>query len=273
MTGFFKLSGSGNDFLALAEPDGEPTAERVRAWCRRGVSLGADGLFTLRRSGERTVAMIHYNADGTRAELCLNGTRCAARLAFELGWADAEATVETDSGPIAARALSGSRVALAVPPPASPPRRTTLGAEGRDWDGWHVVVGVPHFVLLWPQPLAEVPIATLGPALRNHPELAPAGANVDFARFPAPGRMEIRTFERGVEAETLACGTGALAAAAAGRAAGIAELPLEVLTRGGLPLAVLPRPGGWELAGDARVIARGALLPDAEAASAPPAWR
>lgn len=276
MTRFFQLSGSGNDFLALAEPSDEPTAEQVRAWCRRGVSLGADGVFTLHRNEAAAdkaagAVMIHYNADGSRAELCLNGTRCAARLAFELGWAQREVTVETDSGPMVARALSGARVALAVPPPAAPPRRITLSTEGRDWDGWRVVVGVPHLVLLWPEPLAAAPVASLGARLRHHPDLAPAGANVDFVRFPAAGRMEIRTYERGVEAETLACGTGTLAAAAAGLAAGVTELPLEVVTRGGLPLGVGGTPDRWELAGDARLLARGELFRDAEVSPSPPA--
>ena len=77
MTEFFRLSGSGNDFLALVEPRREPTAGEIRAWCRRGLSLGADGLFVLRRSGGGA-RMDHFNADGGRADLCINGTRCAA---------------------------------------------------------------------------------------------------------------------------------------------------------------------------------------------------
>ena len=86
MTEFYKVSGSGNDFIALIAPPAAPTPDEIRAWCRRGVSLGADGLFTLRRDGADAV-MDYWNADGTAAGLCLNGTRCAARLAFELGWA------------------------------------------------------------------------------------------------------------------------------------------------------------------------------------------
>ncbi|HEV7786777.1 MAG TPA: diaminopimelate epimerase, partial [Thermoanaerobaculia bacterium] len=92
MTRFYKLSGSGNDFLALAEPWETPSAERIRAWCRRGVSIGADGLFVLRRAGGGETGgagatMDYFNADGLAADLCLNGTRCAAQLAFHLGWA------------------------------------------------------------------------------------------------------------------------------------------------------------------------------------------
>ncbi|MGH9362132.1 MAG: hypothetical protein ACRD2T_09460, partial [Thermoanaerobaculia bacterium] len=142
--------------------------------------------------------------------------------------------------------------------------------------------GVPHFVLLRPEGLAEAPVARLGPALRRHAAFAPDGTNVNFVRFPASGakrRMEIRTWERGVEAETLSCGTGVLAGAAAGLALGAIELPLAVLTAGGFTLEVdaTPRaepfaPGArWTLTGDARLLARGELLPEAEEGPGGPA--
>jgi diaminopimelate epimerase len=276
MTAFFKLSGSGNDFLALAEPASDPSPEQVRAWCRRGVSEGADGVFVLRRSGAGVVAMSYHNADGTTADLCLNGTRCAARLAFTLGWARDAVTVATGCGPLAARALGDDRIEIEVPPADAPPERLELAAEGRRWVGWRVVVGVPHLVVPWPEGLAAAPVATAGRALRQHPDLAPAGANVDFVRFPDPRRLEIRTYERGVEAETLACGTGVLAAAAVGLARGDARLPLTAITAGGFELTVDGDPASavhrWSLAGDARLVTRGELLPAAEAAPAPPVW-
>lgn len=261
---FYRVSGSGNDFIALPEPAEEPAAAAVRAWCRRGVSLGADGLFTLRRAGPGRVTMRYRNADGGEAGLCLNGTRCAARLAFELGWAGDLVTVETGVGPLAARRLDGTRVAVAAPPPTAPPEVLALDAEGRSWRAWQLTVGVPHLVLLWPEDLETAPVESLGRALRHHPALAPDGANIDFIGFPAPGSMAIRTYERGVEAETLACGTGVLAAAAVALATGAAELPLTAATRGGFPLAVTgPDPERWELAGDARLLAHGRILPEA----------
>jgi len=94
MRHFFRLSGGGNDFLALVEPIDEPTPDQVRAWCHRGLSLGADGLFLLHRSPDGA-RMRHFNADGSLAELCLNGTRCAVRLARHLGWTDNEIVIET----------------------------------------------------------------------------------------------------------------------------------------------------------------------------------
>ena len=275
MTPYFKVSGSGNDFLALAEPPAEPSAGEIRAWCRRGVSLGADGLFVLRRRGAAAVAMDYFNADGLPADLCLNGTRCAVRLALHLGWGADRVTIETPAGAFAGRAAGEERIAVELPGPPAAPRELEVEAAGGRRHGWAVRVGVPHFVLVLPDGLADAPVATLGPALRHHPAFAPAGTNVNFVHFPAAGgrrRMEIRTYERGVEAETLSCGTGVLAGAAAGLALGAVELPLTVLTAGGFPLEVDARDGRWTLTGDARLLARGELLPEAGRVPPPPAW-
>ncbi len=285
MTRFYKLSGAGNDFLALVEPAAEPAGEEIRAWCRRGVSLGADGLFVLRRSagepgaggaigaGGGDLAMDYWNADGLPADLCLNGTRCAAQLAFHLGWADGEATVATPAGSFRARRLDPGRIELQVPAPGlaedAAPREMSFEVDGERVAGWFLTVGVPHLVIPWPNGLEQAPVVRLGRPLRRAPELGAAGANVNFVHFPTAGRMEIRTFERGVEDETLACGTGVLAGAAVGIHLGQAGLPLSALTQGGFELAVGPRAGGWTFAGDARVVAEGEL--HAAAVGGPPA--
>ncbi len=271
MTEFFRLSGGGNDFLALVEPPRQPAAGEIRAWCRRGLSLGADGLFVLRRSavGAR---MDHFNADGGPAELCINGTRCAARLALELDWAAGELVIETAAGPVPARQAGGHEIALTLPAPAEPVE-AVLELADEAVAGWRVEAGVPHFVTVWPRPLGEAPVAELGPPLRRHPALGTAGANVDFVRYPARDRLEIRTFERGVEAETLACGTGVLAAAAVGLASGRLATPLRALTAGGFELAVdTAGAGRLSLAGDARLLAAGRLRDEAAALPAPPSW-
>lgn len=263
MTGFYKLSGSGNDFLALTEPPEPPAAPTIRAWCRRRVSLGADGLFVLRRQGD-AVSMEYWNADGFPADLCLNGTRCAAQLAFHLGWADGETVVRTAAGEIAARRLDERRVALEVPVAPGEPERRSVEAQGTTWTGFFVTVGVPHFVvpLASGDELAGLPVERLGRTLRFAPVFGPNGANVDFVWYLAPDRLAIRTYERGVEGETLSCGTGVLAAAVVGVALGRCRLPVKVETQSGFALEVAGggQAGRWTLAGDARLVAQGELL-------------
>ena len=273
MTRFYKLSGSGNDFLALAEPWENPSAERIRAWCRRGVSIGADGLFVLRRA-EAGATMDYFNADGLPADLCLNGTRCAAQLAFHLGWAESRVRLRTGAGDVAARRLDDSRTAVGFPAPPEPPQPLSVDIGGLAHTGWRIVVGVPHFVLLWPEGLETAPVRELGARIRRHTAFGEPGTNVNFVRFPAVDRMEIRTFERGVEDETLSCGTGCLAGAAVGLTLGKARLPLTVETQGGFELMVEgdPEAGSWFLSGDARVVAEGEILAGAAVQPEPPAW-
>lgn len=274
-TEFFKVSGSGNDFLALAEPPEVGTApdpETIRAWCRRGVSVGADGLFVLRRS-PGGVAMDYFNADGHPADLCLNGTRCAAQLAFHLGWADSTVAIHTGAGTVAARRVDAARVTLELPAPGTP-LALVLEVDGIQCAGYGVRVGVPHYVLPWPESLDRAPVDTLGRRIRHDPAFE-EGTNVNFVRFPDGHRMEIRTFERGVEAETLSCGSGILAGAAVGLHLGRSALPLRVSVQGGFELEVdSAGPAGetWLLSGDARVIARGTLLAEAAVSPPPPAW-
>lgn len=262
---FWKLSGGGNDFLALVEPAAAPAAEEIRGWCRRGISLGADGLFVLRRREAGRVGMEYWNSDGLPADLCLNGTRCAAQLATHLGWDDERGgvVIETAAGPIAGRRVDPQRTALEVPIPQTVKEVTVDGPEGL-CRGFHVLAGVPHFVLPWPETageLAEAPVESWGRPLRHHPAFGAPGANVNFVRFTAPDRMAVRTYERGVEAETLCCGTGVIASAAAGLAAGESKLPLTTWTQGGFELTVeRAGEGYWLLSGDARIVARGEIL-------------
>jgi diaminopimelate epimerase len=277
MIPFFKLSGCGNDFIALVEPEAPPQASDIRAWCRRGLSLGADGVFTLRRTRPDTVEMRYWNSDGGAAALCLNGTRCAAQLAFHLAWARDRVTVSTGAGELAARRLEDGAVAVAAPL-CAPPIETTLVTAAGAFRGWLASVGVPHFVCFREEPVDSVPIDDWSPALRRHRDLGAEGANVDFVEMRGRHDLALRSFERGIEGETLACGTGVLATAASALAAGLGELPLRALTRGGFTLEVLGAAAGrrierWELAGDARLIAEGSLLAGAAPSSAPKASR
>jgi diaminopimelate epimerase len=275
----YKVSGAGNDFLVLIEPERDPTAAEVVAWCARGFAFGADGVFVLRRNGPDAVRIDHWNSDGGRVEQCLNGTRCAARLAFELGWAAETVTIATGAGPVTGRrAARPGTATIEVAPPQEGPRAMTLAVGSRKLAGSYARVGVPHFVIFTERSLGKTPVTSLGRAIRHHPDFGPGGTNVDWVRFPDLHRMEIRSYERGVEGETLACGTGVLAAVAAGVALGRAALPVTALVLGGFELEVggdasAGRVTRFTLTGDARVVARLDLAPDAWLpAPAPARW-
>ena len=283
MTELFRTSGAGNDFLALVEPAAPPAPEAIRAWCARGVSLGADGVFTIRRVGERgdagaaaAIDLVYWNADGGEAALCVNATRCAAQLAFHRGWAESTVTVNTGAGPFAARQVSASEIALEMAPPTDEPRAVSFTDQ---LDGWAMTVGVPHAVVDWKDDLASCPVRDLGPAIRRHETFGDAGANINFVRFPSEHELEIRTFERGVEGETLACGSGVLAAVAVGVWTGKLVLPVRARTKGGFILTVDGEIAAdsrhiarWTMAGDARVLARVETFPAAEQLLPAPLW-
>lgn len=262
-TPFFLVSGAGNDFIALLDRP-IPPVETVKTWCRRGVSVGADGLFTLRRVTDGRYVLDYANADGAQADLCLNAARCAARLAFDQEPSASSVQIETAAGTLTAIPLDETRTAVLVPVPR-PGSPMTLHTSSRAFPGRWVDVGVPHFVLWWQDDLDEAPVATLGPILRAHPDLGAEGANVHFVDLDRPGHFRIRSFERGVEAETLACGTGVVAAAACAIAEGNLLLPLVAATRSGCELHLAsepPEPDGaarWRLSGDARIVASGRI--------------
>ncbi len=262
-TPFFFVTGAGNDFIALLDRP-IPPLETVKAWCRRGVSVGADGLFSLRRVTDGRYALDYANADGAQADLCLNAARCAARLAFDQEPSALSVHIETAAGTLTAEPLDETRTAVLVPAPG-PGRPTTLHTNSRTYPGRRIDVGVPHFVLWWQGGLDEAPVGSLGPILRAHPDLGRQGANVHFVGLDPPGGFRIRSFERGVEAETLACGTGVVAAAACAIAEGRLSLPLVAATRSGFKLHLEegpPAPAGeerWRLSGDARIVASGRI--------------
>jgi len=283
MTELFRTSGAGNDFLALVEPAAAPAPEAIRAWCARGVSLGADGVFTIRRSGGRrdanaatAIDLVYWNADGGEAALCVNATRCAAQLAFHHGWAKNGVTVHTGAGPFSARQVSPDEIELEMAPPTDEPRAVSFSDE---LDGWVMTVGVPHAVVDWNDDLASCPVRDLGPSIRRHALFGEAGANANFIRYRSEHELDIRTFERGVEAETLACGSGVLAAVAVGVWTGKLELPVHARTKGGFVLTVDgeiaadgKRIARWTMAGDARVLARVDTFAAAEQPLPSPLW-
>ena len=269
---FTKMSGAGNDFVVLDSETWESVSQDRAAWvravCRRGLSVGADGVLVIAPDGVGRVRVVFFNPDGGEA-FCGNGSRCAARFALIRGMAAEPAmTLQTAVGDVPA-VVMGDQVRLTLPPPEDR-GAITLEAGGETYRGRWVSAGVPH-VVIPVVGLASYPIEWLGPMLRRHDKLGPEGANVDLIERDGSGRIHVRTWERGVENETLACGTGAVAVAMAARLAGAPE-EIVVVPRSGSALTVsLPgdpaRPAGAMLTGDARIVFDGSL--NAEATMSP----
>lgn len=211
---FRKMHGAGNDFILVDDRGGAfPCGDRrwIRALCERRTGIGSDGLILIQVSGKSDFRMRFFNPDGTEADLCGNGARCVARFAHEIGAAPADMSIETAAGNVRARVIGG-KVMLDLPAPSGFSMNLELDVAGQKRLCHRVVLGVPHAVTE-PADWDTIDVARVGSALRRHPAFAPAGTNVDFVRIEPDGTVRIRTFERGVEAETLACGTGMAAAA------------------------------------------------------------
>ncbi len=274
---FLKMQGAANDFVVVDHrvaflPESDARLEPlVRRMCDRRRGVGADGVLLLERGpGDAQppgldFAMRYFNPDGRPAEFCGNGARCLARLALDLGLGSGgEVRFQTAVG-----------VKPAPPPPHGAGIELQFGhvdrcgpvetveMPGRFFIGRRVLAGVPHFVV--PVERVEwVPVKEWGSALRHHPAFGSAGTNVDFVARLAPGRVAMRTYERGVEDETLACGSGAMACAIWAAAEGDAP-PISIVTAGGDELRVglaaldASNGAGWDvrLTGPAEVVYRG----------------
>jgi diaminopimelate epimerase len=279
---FTKMSAGGNDFILidnLTSPEGDPIqvdSALVRRVCARAVSVGADGVIVIGASQEAHARMIYFNADGGRASLCGNGVRCVVRLLALKRVAPAEGmTVETDVGTLAG-GVDGDRAWFRLPLGVPQVRRVTLDLDGglddvsRSFEGTLVEAGVPHLVIdardAHAIPARE--LLSVAPRLRRHPDLGPEGANVDFITLRDRHTLDIRCYERGVEAETLSSGSGCIAAAMTVVQAGRADSPVTCRSRAGMASTVTLEPaqdGALDvvLSGDARVIYTGVLHAEA----------
>ncbi len=270
---FWKASGSGNDFVFLdaraagSAPDPLETADAIRALCAPHLGIGADGVvfMTAGAQPEAAAAIRYYNSDGSRARLCGNASLCAAQMAVELGLAarHLEFGLITDAGRLAARAGDASAGTIELPGATSVrPDEVDARTNGEQRIGF-ATVGVPHVVVLV-EDASKVAIDERGAALRRSSPERPDGANVNFvsAGSTPDGVRGLRTFERGVEGETLACGTGALATAALLTAWGLIApgTPVALRTASGRVLTVHPASGDRViLAGEGRIVYEGTL--------------
>ena len=261
------MTGSGNDFVMLdgrtTSPDRWPP-DRVRTICDRRNGIGADGLVILTPETAGTVRMSYWNSDGSHGAMCGNAALCSGRLSVELELVEAgEFCLLTDAGMVRVMSRAQDDRAEIQLPDVDLPREVSL--ERSPGEQWHALgtVGVPHLVVRV-EDIEAVDVLDRGKQLRWDRRLGRVGANVNFIAPPsAPGQpWPIRTFERGVEGETLACGTGTVAAALTLAARREAALPLSLLSRGGLELTVRANLEGsraseiW-LGGQGRLVFRG----------------
>lgn len=225
---FWKLSGAGNDFVLLdGLPKGRSGAALAKRLCDRHFGIGADGLLVMSRKAGK-VRLDYWNADGSAA-FCGNGSRSGVVWAAAKGWLKGkEFKVKTNRGTLSARLTGNGRAEVQMPAP----KKLKLGLKLGSIQAHFVDTGVPHAVVFVPH-VDEVDVQGLGRELRFHKRFGKAGANVNFVEM-RKNELLIRTYERGVEAETLACGTGIVASAFVARVLGFDSLPVPVRVRGGV---------------------------------------
>ena len=240
---FYKMTGSGNDFVML---DGRYTsisdwpAARIQTVCDRRMGVGADGLVILTPVADGMVRMDFFNNDGSPAPMCGNAALCSSRLAAHLEFSSPESTVlQTEAGLVRTRSVGPGHAAELCLPAFPVPRRLDIPLLPGETGIYGGTVGAPHLVVLTSD-ATKVDLLRRGRELRLHPAAGPGGANVNFI---SPGASPedpwlVRTYERGVEGETLACGTGTVAAAMVAHSEGLRALPGEWVTTLGLRLSV-----------------------------------
>jgi diaminopimelate epimerase len=261
---FTKMAGAGNDFILLDGsrlPGSLSKSELTRRLAPRRTSVGADGVLIVKRKGSSGKPELdYYNADGSRA-FCGNGSRCAAWWMHQQGWAGKNFSLNSSSGPIEAVIVGHEKVRIRMPDVRKPCLDLKLKIAGKILKISILNTGVPH-ALLRVKNLENFPVLELGRALRCHSAFKPQGTNVNFVHVGK--KTHVRTYERGVEEETLSCGTGAVAAALCVYLWTKQQPPIRVETRGGLltvRFRVLAN-GGFEniwLEGPAKIIYRGEL--------------
>jgi len=267
---FYKMSGSGNDFIIIDNRNGVVDENDLQGFiakvCRRKMSVGADGFILVEESENVDFKWRFFNSDGSKPEMCGNGGRCVARFAYLNGISGAEVSFETEAGIVSAQ-VKNDRVKIKMPDPVDLKTNYNLELENGPLSLSSVNTGVPH-VVVTADNLDDVEVVRLGREIRFHDRYAPAGTNVNFICVGNDDTISIRTYERGVEDETLACGTGSIAAAIVMHYKSKGKSPVKVITRGGGCLYIYFEEDNGKfysvfLEGDARVIYKGYLGEDA----------
>jgi diaminopimelate epimerase len=267
---FIKMSGSGNDFIfidhrtpILSEDEMSGFARKV---CQRRVSVGADGVVLVERSEKADIKWRFFNSDGSEAEMCGNAGRCLARFAHVRGITGSSLTFETLAGILSAQ-VNGRSVKLEMTKPYGLKLDETIVVGDKAQTLSSLNTGVPHAVL-FVEDLNAVDVIQRGREIRYHPHFSPKGTNANFVRLEGPSQLDVRTYERGVEDETLACGTGVVASALVAAFKGFVTSPVSVRTTGSEVLTVHFEIGAGEVKkvffeGEVRIIYEGEMWKEA----------
>ena len=256
---FWKMSGSGNDFILVDNRKGvvksQDMSRLVARTCRRRESVGADGVIFVTDSEKYDFGWRFFNADGGEVEMCGNGGRCVSRFAYLKGIVGSEMTFETRVGPISAQ-VEGRVVKVLMPKPEN----EMMDVDLEFLPGWQscdfVNTGVPH-VVVQVADLENHAVTDQGRKIRYHSRFSPEGTNANFMTRMGPDELAVRTYERGVEDETLACGTGAIASALMASRRGMVASPVKVHTRGGEILTIHLNSEGIDVGTDERIWLQG----------------
>ena len=261
------MQGSGNDFILIDNRRGILKGKNLQnvavTVCNRHYSVGADGLIVIIPSRKADFKWQFFNADGSEAEMCGNGSRCAARFAYIKKIAAKNMTFDTIAGPIYAE-VKNERVTVQFTNAFGLRMNIAIPLEGGLRMGHFINTGVPHLVY-FSKDIETEDVERIGRATRYHEIFKPAGTNVNFIQIMGPRKLRIRTYERGVEGETLACGTGSVAAALIAGSIGAVSSPVEITTKSGEKLTVSYERnaadfGDIRLDGEAQVICEGSLF-------------
>jgi diaminopimelate epimerase len=243
---FVKMNGAGNDFVMLDNRLGDLqlAPQQIERLCDRHRGIGADGVLVLERATNgANFRMRYYNADGGEAEMCGNGARCFARFADRTAGPLQQLSFETPAGVISA-ALEGENVTLGMSDPKDLQLDVPIAIQNEALRCHYIDSGVPH-VVVPVEDIAKVNVREFGRAIRHHEHFLPRGANANFMEARGANSIAIRTYERGVEDETLACGTGVVASALIFAAMNNASSPIRVRVKGGDEMQV-----GFDREGD-----------------------
>ncbi len=237
---FTKMSGTGNDFIIIDHRDRaiplEQQSTLASRICRRMFSVGADGIILIEDSDNADFRWQFYNADGSVAEMCGNGARCAARFAYKNGIAGKNMRFETIAGIIEAEICEEESVRIRITDPFDFKDDLQISLGGTNYNATAINTGVPHAVIFVDR--QDTPVKEWGAEVRFHDLFKPSGTNANFVTKLASDEIQVRTYERGVEDETRACGTGAVASAIIASIKNMVTSPVSVVTSGGERLTI-----------------------------------